>query len=157
MHDMYDLQCLNAGITLGCYRTILADCLKLWYYIKVNHRTKSSAETYDLRCWPRDPALSSEKSLLPVLALVAGNSSSRASTSLDVRFPTNKSSYAWLDADEIEAAGGAKSIKENNAFLSSYNSIYHSEPMQEHVCLTYIYAMAPLFISYKVFQHTGYI
>ena len=90
--------------------TFLADYFELRYYMKVNHRTKSSAKTYGLRCWPRDPAPSSEKSLLPVLALVAGNSMSNASTSLDVKFLTNKSSYARLDADEIVAAGGAKPI-----------------------------------------------
>ena len=98
-------------MSYSCDWTFLADCFKLQYYIKVNNRTKSSAVTYEvghLRYWPRDPVPSSEKSLLPVLALVAGNSSSRAFISLDATFPVNKSSYARLDADEIGAVGGAK-------------------------------------------------
>ena len=70
-------------------------CKTKRYYIKVNNRTKSSVVTYEaerLRYWPRDPAPSSEKSLLPVLALVVGNSTSSASTSLDVQFLAKKSS-----------------------------------------------------------------
>ena len=58
-----------------------------------NNRATSSAVTYGggrLRYWPRDSAPSSEKSLLPVEALVAGNSTSSASTSLDVKFPCEK-------------------------------------------------------------------
>ena len=100
------------GLTVAT-RPFLADCFELRYYIKVNNRAKSSAVTYGagrLRYWPRDPTLSSNKSLLPVLALIVGNSTSSASTSLDVKFLVNKSSYARLDADEIGAADGAKLI-----------------------------------------------
>jgi hypothetical protein len=42
--------------------------------------------------------------------LVAGNSASRASASLNVKFPANKSLYARFDADEIGAVGGVKPI-----------------------------------------------
>ena len=59
----------------------------------------------------RDPPPPSEKSaLLPALLLVAGNSSSRVATWLDVKFPTNMASYAPLDADDTRAAGGTMPI-----------------------------------------------
>jgi hypothetical protein len=53
---------------------------------------------------------SSAKSVLAALQLDAGNSSSRASTWLDDKFPVNIASYVALDVVETGAAGGAMPI-----------------------------------------------
>jgi hypothetical protein len=47
---------------------------------------------------------------LPALLLVAGNSSSKAATWLDVKFLANMASYAPLDADETGPTGGTMHI-----------------------------------------------
>lgn len=74
----------------------------------IYNRTKSTTTIYEagrLRCWLRDPPLSSKKSaLLPALLLVARNGSSEAATWFNVKFPPNMASYVLLDADKTRAA-----------------------------------------------------